>query len=403
MERFALATNSNSKLQTTNFKLIMKFIHLSDLHIGKRLNEFPLIDDQRDMLEKIVALVRANAPDAVFIAGDVYDKSVPSAEAVGLFDGFLYALSNLETEVFIISGNHDSPERLAFLNRLIDKSGVHISPVYSGAVKPFVLNDEFGAVNIYMLPFVKPQTVKKFFDEEMKDHTEAVTACIKQMKVDESQRNVLIAHQFVTGAERSDSEELSVGGLDNVDASVFAPFDYVALGHIHRPQTIGGDRIRYSGSPLKYSFSEANDEKGIYLIELKGKGELTAQKLAIKPLHEMKEIKGKYEDIISRSFYEDTTMQDDFLHITLTDEEDVLNAMSNLRVVYKNLMKLDYDNTRTRAGGSIDGAESVEEKSPYELFNELFVLQNGVEPNEEQQKILNDLIEKIWGGDDVTD
>ena len=206
-----------------------------------------------------------------------------------------------------------------------------------------------------------------------------------------------------TGAERSESEELSVGGLDNVDASVFSPFDYCALGHIHRPQIIGGEKIRYSGTPLKYSFSESRDEKGAYLIEMKEKGDLTATKLPIKPLRDMVEIRGKYDEIISRSFYEGTALQEDYLHITLTDEEDVLNAISNLRVVYKNLMKLDYDNARTRAGFSVDGAAAVEEKSPYTLFNELFVLQNGVEPTEDQQQILKDLIEDIWGGDDAAD
>lgn len=243
----------------------MKFIHLSDLHLGKRVNGFSMLEDQRVVLAQILSIIDEESPDAVLIAGDVYDKGVPPIEAVELFDWFLVELA--PRQVFIISGNHDSPERLAFGSRLLDASGIHISPVYDGQVKPVSLTDSHGAVDIYMLPFVKPVHVRRFFPE-VESYTDAVRAAVAGMQVDTQKRNVLLTHQFVTGAETSDSEELSVGGTDNVDASVLEPFDYVALGHIHGPQNIGSEKIRYCGTPLKYSFSEANHKKSVTVAEL---------------------------------------------------------------------------------------------------------------------------------------
>ena len=239
----------------------MRFIHLSDLHIGKRVNEFPMLEDQEFILTKILNIIDEQKPDGVIIAGDVYDKSVPSAEAVELFDDFLVRLSKRDMKVFVISGNHDSAERIAFGGRLMDKSGIYMSPVYNGKIEPVALSDEFGDVNIYMLPFVKPSNVRRFFPEsEITSYTDAVKVAIDSMNIDTAKRNILITHQFVTGATRTESEDVSVGGTDNVDVSVFDSFDYVALGHIHRSQKCGSEYIRYSGTPLKYSFSEANDK-----------------------------------------------------------------------------------------------------------------------------------------------
>ncbi len=380
----------------------MKLIHLSDLHLGKRLNEFSLLEDQTYILMKILNIIDEEQPDAVLIAGDVYDKSVPSAEAVELLDDFLVRLAERsfrgrKLQTFVISGNHDSPERLAFGGRLMGASGIHLSPVYSGHVEPITLTDEFGAVAVYMLPFVKPGHIRRFYPEEkIESYTDALTVAITDMKPDFSQRNVLIAHQFVTGAERSESEEVSVGGLDNVDVSAFDGFDYVALGHIHGPQNIGSERVRYSGTPLKYSFSEAGQQKSVTVVELKEKGTLHVRTSPLTPRRELVELRGPYEELMSKRFYENTGYQEDYIHITLTDEEDVPEAMARLRVVYRNLMKLDYDNTRTRTVFQLEAAQDAENQSPLQLFAKFYEKQNGTEPSEEQYALLEKLIETIW-------
>ena len=375
----------------------MKFIHLSDLHIGKRVNEFSMYEDQEYILAEIIKIIDSEKPDAVLIAGDVYDKSIPPSDAVKMFDSFLYMLSKRNLQVFVISGNHDSPERLSFGSRLIEKSGVHLSPVYNGHIEPIKMEDEYGEVNIYMLPFVKPANVRRFFDDrEIVSYTDAVNAAISEMSVNSNSRNVLITHQFVTGANRTESEEISVGGTDNVDVSVFDDCDHVALGHIHRPQNCLSERVRYCGTPLKYSFSEANDKKSVTVVELKEKGSLEVYTADLVPKHEMREIKGKYEEITAKSFYENTTYQTDYMHITLTDEEDIPDGAGKLRSIYRNLMKLDYDNKRTRSNAHITGAENVEEKSPLELFSDFYELQNNQPMSDEQREYISSLIESIW-------
>ena len=326
----------------------MKFMHLSDLHLGKRVNEFSMFEDQDYILKKILTIIQEEKPDGVLIAGDVYDKSIPSVEAVGLLDDFLKKLAKAHIQTFIISGNHDSPERLAFAAELIEPSGIHISSAYDGKVRPISMQDDYGTVNIYMLPFVRPAHVRSVFPKEnTESYTEAIRTAISHMEIHEEERNLLITHQFVTGAQRSESEEISVGGTDNVDASVFQAFDYVALGHIHGPQQMGRESIRYCGTPLKYSFSEAGHHKSVTVLELREKGNLKIRTVDLLPLHDMRELKGTYEELTNRKNYEGTAV-DDYLHITLTDEEDILDAIGKLRVIYPNLMKLDYDNQRTR-------------------------------------------------------
>ena len=375
----------------------MKFIHLSDLHIGKRVNEFSMFEDQEYILAEIIKIIDNEKPDAVLIAGDVYDKTIPSSDAVTIFDNFLFLLSERNLQVFVISGNHDSPERLSFAFRLIEKSGVHISPVYNGHIEPFKIEDEYGEVNIYMLPFIKPANVRRFFDDrEITSYTDAMNAAISEMNVNNEDRNILITHQFVTGANRTESEEISVGGTDNVDVSVFDDFDYVALGHIHRPQNCLSERVRYCGTPLKYSFSEVNDKKSVTIVELKEKGRLEVRTADLVPKHEMREIKGKYEEVTAKSFYENTTYQTDYMHITLTDEEDIPDGVGKLRSIYHNLMRLDYDNKRTRSNSQITGAENVQEKSPLELFSDFYELQNNQPLSEEQSEYIRTLIESIW-------
>lgn len=378
----------------------MKLIHLSDLHLGKRVNEFSMLEDQEYILTKIINIIDEQKPDGVIIAGDVYDKSVPSAEAVELFDDFLVRLAKRNLKVFVISGNHDSAERIAFGGRLMDKSGIYMSPVFDGKVEPITLKDDFGDVNIYMLPFIKPSNVRRFYPEnEIVTYTDAVKTVIDNMEIDTSMRNVLVTHQFVTGAVRSESEDISVGGTDNVDASVFECFDYVALGHIHRSQKCGGgEYIRYSGTPLKYSFSEAKDNKTVTVVEMSAKGNIILDFIPLVPKRDMVEIKGTYNELTLKSFYENTTYHDDYIHITLTDEEDIPDVLTKLRVIYKNIMKLDYDNKRTRTMNEIGGAESVKEKTPFEHFSEFYELQNGQPLSEEQTEFVGDIIEQLWEG-----
>ena len=383
----------------------MKLIHLSDLHLGKRVNEFSMLEDQAYILEEILKIIDRQQPQAVLIAGDVYDKPTPSGEAVQLFDDFLCKLGERKLQVFVISGNHDSAERMAFGGRLMNQSGIHMSPVYDGKVEPISLEDEWGPLHFYMLPFLKPAHVRRFFQEEAIDsYTDALRVAIEQMEMNGEERNVLITHQFVTGALRTESEEISVGGSDNVDALVFEGFDYVALGHLHRPQNVGtssnveGNRIRYCGTPLKYSFSESRDEKSVTIVEMGKKGDVVVRTVGLQPLREMREIKGSYMELTARSNYEGTRT-DDYIHVTLTDEEDVPDAIGRLRVIYPNLMKLDYDNLRTRGNLEIGQAEDVERKTPLELFSELYEKQNNQSMSREQELFMEDLIERIWEGE----
>ena len=416
----------------------MKFIHLADLHIGKRVNAFPMLEDQRYILKQILTILREEQPDGgVILAGDIYDKAIPSAEAVELFDEFLTQLAALRLRVFVIAGNHDSPERIAFGNRLMDRSGIYLSPVYDGHVKRITCPDSAASVtlsvanavdlnagtrpaassstsaaastcppvDVYLLPFLKPANVRRFYPEEtIESYTDAIRVAIAHMDIDPTHRNLLVTHQFVTGASRSDSEDISVGGSDNVAASVFAPFDYVALGHLHGPQQMGeegGPLIRYAGTPLKYSFSEARHHKSVTVVEI---GEKKADGVMdvcigtreLRPLHDMREIRGSYEELTLRANYEGTAT-DDYIHATLTDEIEVPDAARHLQVIYPNLMKLDYDNARTRGQGS-DRLElkQLEEKSPLDLFSELFEKQNHMEMTEEQARYIEAQMEKIW-------
>lgn len=375
----------------------MKFIHLSDLHLGKRVNEFSMIQDQRYMLEQILSIIRAEQPQGVLIAGDVYDKAVPTAEAVGLLDEFLVRLAQERLQVFLISGNHDSPERLAFGGRLMEHSGIHISPVYDGHTAVYTLEDAYGPVRVYLLPFVKPAHVRRYFPQrEIGSYTDGVRTAIEAMEVDEDVRNVLVTHQFVTGATRCDSEECSVGGSDNVDVSVFDSFDYVALGHLHGPQSVGRAEVRYCGTPLKYSFSEAKHEKSVTVVEMEAKGTIHIRTVPLTPMRDLVELRGSYDQLSLREFYQKGGYQQDYVHITLTDEEDIPDGLGKLRIIYPYLMKLDYDNQRTRSQQQVKGTENVERKSPLELLEEFYQVQNGQPMGEQQREFARGLMESIW-------
>ena len=374
----------------------MKLIHLSDLHIGKRVNEVSMIEDQEYILRQILGIIRDEQAHAVLLSGDIYDKSVPSAEAVTVFDNFLNHLAALKVTVYVISGNHDSPERLAFGNRLMEGAGIYLSPVYNGNITPLQLQDAHGTVCFWLLPFIKPAHVKRFYPEEtIESYTDACRVAIENMKIDTNLRNVLLTHQFVTGSTTCESEEISVGGSDNVDAAVFEDFDYVALGHIHGPQYIGSGKIRYCGTPLKYSFSEAGHHKSVTLVELGAKGDLVIRTVPLKPLRDLRQITGTFAKVTDKAFYEGTATND-YLQVILTDEEDIPEAIGKLRIIYPNIMKLTYDNTRTRATQLIDGAENVEQKSPLQLFEELYEQQNNQPMSDAQRTFTRNLIESIW-------
>lgn len=375
----------------------MKFIHLSDLHLGKRVNEFSMIEDQKYILLQTINIIDDEKPDAVIIAGDIYDKSIPSEEAMLLFDDFLLRLSKRNISVFVISGNHDSSVRLSDHSKLIENQGIYLSPVYDGTLKPVSMEDEYGEINVYMLPFIKPVVVKQYFsDEEILSYTDAARAAIKHMNVDCSKRNVLVAHQFVLGATTCESEEHIVGGLDSVSSDVFDCFDYVALGHIHGKQYIGRETVRYCGTLLKYSFSEKNHVKSVTVVDIKEKGNIDIREVMLTPKRDLREIKGSYEDITNRKNYEGTNV-DDYVHIVLTDEEDVIDAIGKLRTIYPNIMKLSYDNKRTRENNVLTEAGAIEEKSPLELFEDFYSMQNNVSMSPWQTDYVKELIEEIWG------
>lgn len=378
----------------------MRFMHLSDLHLGKKVNGYSMIEDQKYIINNILEIIDNENIESVIIAGDVYDKSVPPVDAVELFNDFLEELENRNLYVFVISGNHDSPERIAFGNSFMRKSKIFFSPVYNGEINEIELNDEYGKINIWMLPFIKPLNVRKVYEDKViNTYNDAVKTVIDNLKIDTNERNIMITHQFVTGADRTDSEEISVGGSDNIDVSNFDKFDYTALGHIHRPQNCKSERVRYSGTPLKYSFSEAKDKKSATIIDIKEKNNISIKTVPFKPLRDMVEIKGKYNDIMQLDFYKDTSYRKDYMHIILTDEEDIPDVITKLRAVYHNIMKVDYDNLRTRTFNQVKEIENIESFSPFELFSDFYKQQNNQSMNEEQNNYIKKTIEEIWGND----
>ncbi len=375
-------------------------MHLADLHLGKRVNGFSMMEDQEYILNRILEIMEEEQPDGLLIAGDVYDKTIPPAEAVRRMDDFLTAVAEKHVPVFLISGNHDSAERVAFGHQLMQGSGIWISPVYDGTIRHHTLGDRWGEVNIYLIPFLRPSVVRSFFpDVEIEDYTDALRTIIEDLQVDTSRRNVVLAHQFVTAAgalpETCDSEQLSVGGLDRVDGSVFSPFDYTALGHLHGPQRVGSETIRYAGSPLKYSFSELHQKKSVTVAELREKGETEIRQIPLQPRREMIELRGTFEEILEEARKKGEP-QTDYYHMILTDETDVVDALSRLREYYPNIMLLDYDNRRTRSQKEVEQLDRVEERTPGELFAALYEQQNGQEMDSDRKEYLDGLIREIW-------
>ena len=374
----------------------MRFAHLSDLHLGKRVCEFSMLEDQKYILEQILSLLDARPVDGVLLAGDLYDKPVPPAEAVRLLDWFLTQLAARSLPVFAISGNHDSADRVAFGSALLETSRVYVSPVFAGAPQPIHLADAHGPVDVYLLPFLKPAAVRHVWPKEpIESYNDALACVLRHCPVDPARRNVLVAHQFVAGAAACESEEPSVGGVDCVDAALFDAFDYVALGHLHSPQKVGRDTVRYCGTPLKYSFSEARQNKSVTFVELGEKGRVDITTAPLAPLHDLRQIRGSYFELTDRRAYEGTAT-DDYLHVTLTDEQDVPDALAKLRLIYPNLMRLDYDNRRTRETQQVAAPERVENLTPLQHFAAFYKLQNNQPLTDEQAAFCQQLIEDIW-------
>ncbi len=379
----------------------MKFAHIADLHIGKRVNDFSMIEDQRYILNQICDICKDKEISGILISGDVYDKSVPGVEAVTLLNDFLCEIIDSGINVFMISGNHDSAERLSFAGELLDRCGMYISPVFDGDVKKISIDDEYGTINVHLLPFIKPINVKTAYGiEQSMSYTEAVKCVLDRIDINENQRNILVAHQFVTGAIKCDSEEISVGGIDNVDASVFDAFDYVALGHIHNPQTVLRETVRYCGTPLKYSFSECKHNKTMTVVELGNKGDISFEHIPLVPLRDMTEIRGELATIISDDYATDD-IKDSYCRIVLTDEDDIVDAVTRLRSVYPYVMRVEYDNTRTRMNNCVTPDTKSEKKTPDMLFADLYEMQNNDTMDNMQTEYIRDIINEIWGSETV--
>lgn len=369
----------------------MRFIHMSDLHLGKRLLERSFIDDQKYILNEIINVIKKENPDGVIIAGDIYDKSSPASAAIELFDDFLNELSELNTEIFIISGNHDSASIIGFGSSIFSKQHIHISPVFSGEIKPVIIDDTY----IWLVPFIKPANVKSIYkDDDIKTYNDALKKVIDKMNINKNKVNILVAHQFVTNAKVAGSEELSLGGLDNIDAQVFEDFDYVALGHIHKKQTIN-KKIRYCGTPLKYSFDEVNNKNSITLVDV-SKDKLDISEILLKPKRDLVVLKGKFDEIMSKDYISKLNLEN-YYQITLTDDEDIVDGARKLRAIYKNLLKIEYDNRRTNSTIVLNTINKIEEKTPIDLFNEFYASMNGKELNSEQINIMKDIIKDTRG------
>ena len=379
----------------------MKILHCADLHLGRCLLEESLILEQRYILDEIIKIVSTHHVDVVLICGDVYDKSVPSIEAVRLFSQFLTSLYHMNVKVFVIAGNHDSKDRLSFGNELFIDNGVYIEGLFDGNLRCVTLNDEYGSINIYMLPFVKPADVRLYFpDVDIQSYDDAIRCIIKHSTIDKSKRNIIMVHQFVTGnsvnVERCDSETISLGGVDNVDVSNFDSFDYVAMGHVHGAQKLIKETVRYAGSPLKYSFSEVFQKKSLPLIEIKEKNNIHVDLIPLTPLHDMRKIKGKLNDLISQDIASFGDVND-YLHVVLTDEDYVIDAIGKLRKVYPNVLKIDYDNERTKDNINLKNSVSgdVTKRSELDIFKEFYMNQNHIELDDDRIKILENIIKDI--------
>ncbi len=383
----------------------MKVLHVADLHVGKRVNGFSMLEDQRHILAQILDIAAEQQASALLVAGDIYDKASPSAEAVALFDDFLTRAVAAGVRVLAVPGNHDSAERIAYAQKLLSHQGVSFPPVYAGEVERVVLTDEHGDVSFWLLPFLKPGDVRRFFpDEEIGDsYGKALRAALSTCDIDPGERNVVLSHQLVTAfgeaPDRAD-DEIKLGGLDNVDFGVYADFDYVALGHVHRSQRVGRDTVRYSGSPLKYSFSEARYDKSAVLVEIGVKPDGAAvgecvdvQLVPLEPLHDLREVRCSLAEATAQA-----APTEDYVHITLTDEKPQLDAVARVRDVFPNVMALDYEfATALVPRTCVRAALDPDEMDIVSLFKAFYQEQTGGAINEDQEKLLQEFAHSVEG------
>ena len=382
----------------------MKLIHLADLHIGKVLLEQSLLEDQRYMLNQIIKIAKDNNVEAILLSGDIKDKGNPSKDAVELLNDFFNKLIiELNIKVIVISGNHDSKTRLNFGSQLFNNLGLYIETKYQGNLKKVSLDNYNNKINIYMLPFIKPIEIKNLFNQDIKDYNEAIKLIFEKENINKNDVNILMAHQFVTyngdKPETCESENINIGSLDNVNASLFFDFDYVALGHIHGAQRIGKDTIRYSGTMLKYSFSEINHNKSLVLINIDESNKLTFELIRLEALRDLREIKGPIEELIKKENYEGTNTND-YIKAIITDEEPGYEPLTRIRSVYPNTLKLEIRNSKTNINNfELEKIEKLKEKSTIELFNDFYKYQNNIDMNNFEEKIIKEVIEELKDGE----
>lgn len=369
----------------------MKFIHIADLHLGKQMNDLSLIPDQEVILQQIIEITERERADALIIAGDVYQRSTPQAEAMALFDRFISRLAEMGKKVFIISGNHDSALRLSYFSGLVRPAGIHITEAFEGYLQSVTLEDEYGELVVWLLPFLRPAQVKrKLPGEKILTYQDAVDAVLRSAPLDTQKRNLLVCHQFITGSEISDSEELSVGGLDQISASLFDDFDYVAMGHIHKPQKLLRETLRYAGSPLKYSFSEADHRKSVTVVDFEEKGAVSVRAVPLHPIRDVRLIEGKLDDLLRMPYSED------YVWVTLRDELVPPDAKVSLSVVFPNMLKFSVVNSKTKYDVDVMAAAQLEDKSVIDLFVDFYRLQNNDQlPGEAHMKVLNKVIKEM--------
>ncbi|MBQ2976924.1 MAG: exonuclease SbcCD subunit D [Clostridia bacterium] len=372
----------------------MRFLHIADLHLGKQMNDLSLLADQEAALDQVIQIADAEKVDAVLIVGDVYQRTSPQAEAMALFDRFVSRLAEAGKKIFVISGNHDSALRISYFASLVKDAGVHVTEAFDGEMQHVTLQDAEGGMTVWMLPFLRPAQVKRALPEEkITSYQDAVQAVLRHANVDFKKRNLLMCHQFILGCEVSDSEELSVGSLDHMDGAIFDGFDYVALGHIHKPQKVLRDTLRYAGSPLKYSFSEAQHKKSVVIVDMQEKGNVQVRLVPLYPLHDVRLIEGKLDEIMQMPYSED------YVWITIHDELPPPDAKVTLSVNFPNMMKFSVVNSRTKFDLDVSAAEAMENKTVAELFSDFYRLQNNDQPPGEMhmqvlEKVIRELEEK---------
>ena len=377
----------------------MKILHLADLHLGKRVNEMSMIEDQKYILDQIITLIKEESVGIVLLCGDIYDKSIPTIEAIHLLDEFLDQLSKMAIKVLMISGNHDSIDRLSFGKSLFTRSNLYIASQFENEIEKITVKENGITVNFYMLPFVKSAYISHIFQLQTDSYEECFRYLIEHTKIDEEETNILLSHQFVTAnkknPELSDSETSSLGGIDNIDFHIFDPFDYVALGHIHKPQAMGREMVRYAGSILKYSFSEIHMDKKATILTIDAKKEISLSFHPLKPLRDMREIECSLEELLKTQC--EIGNQEDYMHVILTDEEQILDAIGKVRTIYPNVMQISFKNRRHMK--QLESAQikedQISDQSPAELFEQFYKMQNHIDLDEKRLQLVLSVFEEV--------